>query len=65
MDPGGANQYGGMSIEVGGCEEGRGSILHQRLLVRFRSDPESDDIGVSLTRVRVDRIRPRRSEEDE
>ena len=65
MDPGGANQYGGMSIEVGGCEEGRGSILHQRLLVGFRSDPENDDIGVSLTRVRVDRIRPRRSEEDE
>ena len=65
MDPGGANQYRGVSIEVGRCEEGRGSILYQRLLVGFRSDPENDDIGVSLTRVRVDRIRPRRSKEDE
>ena len=54
-----------MPIEVSCREEGRGPVLHQRLLVGLRSDPEDDDVGVSLTRARVDSVWPRRPEEDE
>ena len=54
-----------MPIEVGCRKERRRPVLHQRLLVGFRSDPEDDDVRVSLTCARVDSIWPRRPEEDE
>src|SRR5262245_42370663 len=54
-----------MAVEVRSGEERRGLVLNQRLLVRLRRNPEDDHVVVALAGDRIDRVRPRITEEDE
>ena len=47
-EPAGPHQHRRVAVEVGGGEERRRLVLHQRLLVRVGLDPEDDHVGVPL-----------------
>src|SRR5262245_12924520 len=54
-----------MAVEVRGGEERCCLVLNKGLLIRLGRDPENNDIGIALTRVGIDRVRPRIAEEKE
>jgi hypothetical protein len=54
-----------MAREVGGGEERRRGVLHQRALVGVGFDPEHDDVAVALAGVRINGVGSGIAEEHE